>query len=139
VALSVFAASVAGQAISNTLGLDRSLQVGCAGLIAGMALVAVSLLLKSLPLLLLGAVVAGLGQGMSFRAGLASVSEAVAGEQRGAVTSTLFVTLYVGLAIPVIGEGALAVGVGLITAGVAFAGVVALLAAVAWALLVRAR
>jgi hypothetical protein len=92
-----------------------------------------------LPLLLLGAVVAGLGQGMSFRAGLASVSEAVAGEQRGAVTSTLFVTLYVGLAIPVIGEGALAVGVGLITAGVAFAGVVALLAAVAWALLVRAR
>jgi MFS family permease len=137
VALSVFAASVAGQSTSNALGLERALRLGCVGLILGMVLVAASLLAKSLPLLLVGALVAGLGQGMSFRAGLAAVSEKVSGEQRGSVTSTLFVTLYVGISIPVIGEGALAVGVGLITAGVVFAGVVALLAATALGLLLR--
>jgi MFS family permease len=118
VAFSVFAASVLGQSTSNRLGVDRSLWLGCSALIAGMVLIGSSLLIKSLPLLLIAAVVAGMGQGMSFRAGLASVSEAVPGEHRGAVTSTLFVTLYVGISIPVIGVGALVVGVGLITAGV---------------------
>jgi MFS family permease len=139
VALSVFAASIVGQSTSNRLGVDRSLRLGCVGLIAGMVLVGASLPAKSLPLLLAGALVAGASQGMSFRAALASVSEAVAGEQRGAVTSTLFVTLYVGISIPVIGEGAMAVGVGLITAGLVFTAAVAALAAVALGLLVRSR
>lgn len=139
VALSVFASSVVGQTTSTRLGLERSMRLGCLGLIAGMGVVAAALLAKSLPLLLLGTVVAGVGQGMSFRAGLSSVAESVAAEHRGAVTSTLFVTLYVGLSIPVIAEGALAVGIGLIPAGVIFAGVMALLAATALGLLVRAR
>jgi MFS family permease len=139
VALSVFAASVLGQVTSIRLGVDRSLRFGCVALIAGMVLVGVSLLIKSLPLLLVAAIVAGVGQGMSFRAGLASVSEAVPGEKRGAVTSTLFVTLYVGISIPVIGVGAMAVGAGLITAGVVLAGLVAALTAVALGLLARDR
>ena len=138
VVLSVFAASVAGQTTSARLG-DAAMPLGCAGLIAGMALVGSSLPLASLPLLVAGAVVAGLGQGMSFRAGLSTVSEAVDPDQRGAVTSTLFVTLYVGISIPVIGEGALASGIGLVAAGGIFAGLVGLLAAVALVLLLRER
>lgn len=138
VVLSVFAASVAGQALSAQAG-DAALPAGCVGLIAGMALVGSSLPLASLPLLVIGAVVAGIGQGMSFRAGLSAVSEAVAPDERGAVTSTLFVTLYVGISIPVIGEGALATGVGLVAAGAIFAGLVGVLAAVALVLLLRDR
>jgi MFS family permease len=138
VVLSVFAASVAGQALSTRAG-DAALPAGCVGLIVGMALVGSSLLAASLPLLVAGAVVAGLGQGMSFRAGLAAVSEAVSPDKRGAVTSTLFVTLYVGISIPVIGEGALASGIGLVAAGGVFAALVGLLAATALVLLVRGR
>jgi len=136
VVICLFAASVLGQSLSTRVG-GAALPVGCAGLIAGMALVGVSLPLASLPVLVAGAVVAGLGQGMSFRAGLASVSEAVAPEQRGAVTSTLFVTLYIGISIPVIGEGALATGIGLVPAGGLFAGLVAVLAVAALVLLLR--
>ena len=60
-------------------------------------------------------------------------------EVRGEVTSTFFVTLYVGIALPVIGEGALAGATSLVTAGVVFAALVAVLAATALALLLRGR
>lgn len=139
VVFAVFAASVAGQGISMRLSNGQALRGGCALLIVGMAFVASSLGAKSLALLVIGAVVTGIGQGMSFRAGLASVAGAAPDEQRGEVTSTFFVTLYVGISIPVIGEGALASGVGLVPAGLIFTGIVALLAAIALVLLVRER
>ena len=50
------------------------LAAGCAGLVAGMAVLALGLALDSLVLLVLGGVIAGFGQGLSFRAGLAAVS-----------------------------------------------------------------
>ncbi len=133
----VFAASVVGQTQSGRLGLDRALPTGCAGLIVGMVLVGLALQLSSLPLLVAGALVAGYGQGLSFRAGLGSVSAASPVETRGQATSTFFVALYVGISIPVIGEGALAAATGLVTAGLVFAGLVAALAATALVLLRR--
>ena len=135
----LFLASVAGQTLSERLGLDRALPVGCAGLILGMAVIAISLEVPSLALLVVGAVVAGVGQGLSFRAGLGSVASAAPGELRAEVTSTFFVVLYVGISLPVVGEGALATSTSLVTAGVVFAVVVAVLAAVALALLLRGR
>lgn len=137
VVLVVFAASVVGQTASQRLGLERALPFGCAALIAGMALIAASLAAKSLGLLLAGAVVAGLGQGLSFRAGLGAVTAGSPEEVRGEVTSTFFVTLYVGIALPVIGEGALAGATSLVTAGIVFASLVAALAATALVLLLR--
>lgn len=138
VVLCAFAASVVGQTVTARLGTDRALKSGCLALIAGMAIVAVSLVAHSLALLVVGALVAGGGHGMSFRAGLSSVAEASPADQRGTVTSTFFVVLYVGISIPVIGVGALATAAGLVTAGVVFAALVALLAGVAWMLLQRA-
>ena len=133
----LFAASVAGQIASSSLPERRALPIGCAGLIVGMALVAISLGAASLPLLLVGAIVAGGGQGMSFRSGLGAVSAAAPEPLRGQVTSTYFVALYIGIAIPVIGEGALAGAAGLVTAGVVFSILVGVLAALALMLLVR--
>ncbi|TWP35005.1 MFS transporter [Leekyejoonella antrihumi] len=137
IVLVVFAASVAGQGLSSRVDLDRALELGCGILIAGAVLVGISLPLHSLALLIVGGIVAGFGQGMSFRAGLGSVAAATPADQRGEVTSTFFVMLYVGISVPVIGDGALASAFGLVSAGIVFAAVVALLAAVALVLVRR--
>jgi sugar phosphate permease len=99
--------------------------------------VGASLPLHSLAVLIAGAIIAGLGQGLSFRAGLGAVTGAAPQGKRGEITSSYFVMLYIGISIPVIGEGAAATAFGLITAGMVFAALVAILAAVALVLLVR--
>lgn len=137
VVICMFLASILGQSWSSRLGVERALPAGCTALIVGIALVGASLPAKSLVMLMIGAVVAGYGQGLSFRAGLGSVVESSRVEQRGEITSTFFVALYVGISIPVIGEGALAAQAGLRTAGMVFAGLVAALAAVALVLVRR--
>jgi ABC-type transport system involved in multi-copper enzyme maturation permease subunit len=109
--------------------------VGCVALIAGMALLALSLAVSSLALLVLASVTAGVGHGLSFRAGLAALNAGSPAAQRAEVASSFFVVAYVGISLPVIGEGALAQAIGLRPAGVAFAAAVATLAAVALTLL----
>jgi MFS family permease len=136
--LSGFFASVVGQFASTSMTSEQALRRGCGGLIVGMVFVAVSLPAASLALLMIGAIVSGLGQGMSFRAGLEMVTAASPARQRGEITSAFFVTLYVGIAIPVIGEGAAATAFGLVTAGVLFACLVAALVVVCLVLLARA-
>ncbi len=131
----LFLASTVGQSLSPLLGQQRALVTGCGGLIAGMVLVGSSLPARSLGLLLTGAVVAGLGQGLSFRAGLGSVAAAGPAARRGEITSSFFVLLYIGIAIPVIGEGAASEAFGLIPSGITFATFVAALAAIAAVLL----
>ncbi len=137
VVASVFAASVVGQFASARLETSRALIVGCVGLIIGMAMVGASLPVGSLALLMVGGLVAGLGQGMSFRAGLGSVTSASPAEQRAEIASAFFVALYVGIAIPVVGVGAAATAFGLVTAGVLFAMLVGLLAGLVLVLLLR--
>ncbi|MGH3998314.1 MAG: MFS transporter [Pseudonocardiaceae bacterium] len=137
VVLSVFIASTIGQSLSSVIGEQRALMIGCAGLIVGMILVGTSLLVRSLAVLIVGAVIAGLGQGMSFRAGLGSVLGVSPPDKRGEITSSYFMVLFVGISIPVVGEGAAAKAFGLIASGMVFAALVATLAAVALLLLVR--
>jgi MFS family permease len=137
VVLSVFIASTIGQALSMVIDERLALTVGCASLIAGMILVGTSLPVRSLGMFIGGAVIAGVGQGMSFRAGLGSVTRASPPDKRGEITSSYFVMLYVGITIPVIGEGAAAMAFGQIVSGLAFAAIVAILAAVVLMLLVR--
>jgi hypothetical protein len=90
-------------------------------------------------LLVLGGVLAGAGQGLSFRAGLARLNASAPDEQRAEVASSYFVVAYVAISIPVIGEGLLARASGLRPAGLIFAGLVAALSAIVLALLARAQ
>ena len=136
IVFAVFAASTAGQLAFDLVG-ERSMPIGCGGLIAGMGLLALGLALPSLAFLVVGGVVAGLGQGLSFRAGLAGVNAAAAPEERAAVASSFFVVAYLAISVPVIGVGLLAEAAGLRTAGLVFAAVVAGIAAVVLALLAR--
>ena len=90
-----------------------------------------------LPVLVAGAVVAGLGQGASFRAGLQAVTGAAPADRRSEVSSSYFLVLYVAISIPVIGVGAGAQVFGLVPTAVVFAGIVALLAVGAFVSLLR--
>lgn len=129
VVFSVFAASTAGQLLMGRVGVRRALPWGCVVLVAGMALISWALLAASLPLLVAGALTAGAGQGLSFRAGVTEVGAHSPPERRAEITSALFVVLYVAISIPVVGVGAMAVTLGLRPSGLIFSGCVALLAA----------
>ncbi|MEU4107017.1 MFS transporter [Streptomyces sp. NPDC027717] len=120
VVFSVFCASTGGQLLMGRIGARAALPWGCAVLAAGLVLVGTSLLVESLPLLLVGAITGGVGQGMAFRAGLTAVGSAAPEEHRGATISAFFVVAYLGISLPVVGVGALTVGLGVRGAGMVF-------------------
>ncbi|MFE9610770.1 MFS transporter [Streptomyces sp. NPDC006012] len=122
VVFTVFCASTGGQLLMGRVGPRRAQPLGCLVLVAGLLLVGASLLLASLPLLLVGAATGGVGQGLAFRAGLTEVGSAAPDARRGAVISAFFVVAYVGISVPVVGVGALAVALGVRNAGLVFTG-----------------
>jgi len=129
VVFSVFAASTLGQLTLQVLPKRAAIPAGASALIVGMGSLALGLAASSLALLVLGGVIAGAGQGMSFRGGLAEVSEHSPAAQRAEVTSSFFVVMYTAISLPVIGEGLLARAIGLRAAGLTFAALVAALSA----------
>ncbi|MGW5046610.1 MFS transporter [Streptomyces griseoluteus] len=120
VVFSVFCASTGGQLLMGRIGARAALPWGCAVLAAGLVLVGTSLWVESLPLLLIGALTGGAGQGMAFRAGLTAVGSAAPEEHRGATISAFFVVAYLGISLPVVGVGALTTGLGVRAAGMVF-------------------
>lgn len=137
VVFSLFAASAVAQIVSRPLATHRALVLGCALLIVGTVVVGTALSTASLALLVIGAVIAGVGQGMSFSKGLATVAGQSPPHRRAEVTSSFFVVAYVAISLPVVGEGLAARSLGLEQAGILFAVAVAVLAAVALVILVR--
>jgi MFS family permease len=127
IASSIFFASAVAQIAAGNLNPQRAVAIGCAILVAGMVILAVALHLSSLVGLIAAAVVAGIGQGISFSRGLAAVAERTPADRRAEVSSTYFVIAYVAISLPVVGEGLAAQQWGLQTAGVTFAVAVAIL------------
>lgn len=136
VALAFFA-STAGQLATGRVGLGRSLPLGCAGLLAGLALLAGALHWDLLVLVVLSAVVGGCGQGLAFRGALSAVAQASPEDRRAAVISTLFVVAYTGISLPVIGVGLLTGPLGLEGAGLVFIACMAVLVSAAGVYLLR--
>jgi MFS family permease len=99
----LFVASVAGQAIIGRL--RNALAAGCALLVGGVALLAVSLATDSIAALFASSAVGGLGQGIVVSGGLAAIAELAPAERRGETASSFFVVLYLGLSLPVIAAG----------------------------------
>jgi MFS family permease len=129
VVFSLFAASTVGQLALEFVPERAAIPTGAGALIAGMASLALGLAASSLTLFVLGSVIAGFGQGLSFRGGLTDVNEHSPAAQRGEVASSFFVVMYAAISLPVIGEGVLAQAFGLRTAGLTFAALVAALSA----------
>ncbi|GGQ73794.1 MFS transporter [Streptomyces griseorubens] len=127
VVATAFFASIAGQTAVGRVGVGRSLPLGCAGLLAGLALLAGALHWDSLALVVPSALVGGVGQGLAFRGALTEVSRASPPDRRAAVISSLFVVAYAGISVPVIGVGLLAEPLGLENAGLVFIACMAVL------------
>jgi len=102
-----------------------------------MCLLTAGFAVRSFELLMAGGVIAGAGQGMSFRAGLAAVNAEAPVARRAGVASAYFVVLYVALSLPVIGVGVAADLFGLRASGIAFSLIVAALAGSVLAALLR--
>lgn len=129
----VFAASLAGQVLQRKLASPTRLPFSCMSLIAGSGLLAISMAADSITLLFCGGVIAGLGQGGIFAASIISVTEASPAGRRAEVTATLFVVIYLSVALPVLALGVSAEFFSLRTSGIAFALFVVLLSVAALA------
>lgn len=114
----LFLTSVAGQGL--VLRLSNALAAGCGLLVAGVALLAVSLAADSVAALFASAAVAGLGQGVVVSSGIAAVAEHAPAERRGETASSFFVVLYLGLSLPVIAAGVAIHYTSLRSAGIGF-------------------
>jgi MFS family permease len=137
VVIVVFAASAVGQLVSIRVALRPTLLGGTALLVVGTTVIGWGIGVKSLPVLIVGGVVAGLGQGCSFRSALGAIVGASPGDQRATVSSSFFAVCYIGISLPVVGIGASTDAIGLQRTAVIFAGIVAMLSAVALASLTR--
>ena len=126
---SISASSACAQLVSGRIDANRAVAIGCGVLVAGMLIIAGALHFSSLTLLIIGAVVAGAGQGISFSRGLAAVAEQSPPDRRAEVSSTYFVVAYIAISLPVVGEGLAAEAWGLRTAGIVFALAISALAA----------
>jgi MFS family permease len=137
----VFASGVLSQLATTGLRASRVLAIGTTCLLAGLALLVVSVRLAtpSLALFLVGGALIGAGSGAVFKGTTGIVLEASPPESRVAMTSDLLIALYVGLAVPVIGAGvALDLGASAPDTVLGFAIIVGLGVAVSgWALLSR--
>jgi MFS family permease len=116
----MFAASAFAQVCLARVPTLIALPAGCAVLIAGLAGIAGALLAGSLALLIAGMVVVGIGQSLSFRAGVAAITMRSPVEERAQTVASFFVVAYTGIAIPVILVGIAASPLGLRNAAIAF-------------------
>src|ERR1700733_2961168 len=103
----LFSCGVASQLATARLAASRVLALGTISMLAGLALLVVSVRLStpSLALFLIGGALIGAGSGAVFKGTTGIVLEASPPESRVAMTSDLLIALYVGLSVPVIGAG----------------------------------
>ena len=135
----LFACGVVSQLA--TLQASRMLALGTVSMLAGLALLVVSVRLSTpnLAMFLVAGALIGAGSGAVFKGTTGVVLEASPPESRVAMTSDLLIALYIGLAVPVIGAGvALDLGASAPSTVLGFAILVGLGVVVAgWALLGR--
>jgi len=135
----LFACSAGGQIAQSFIGARWRQAAGCTGLVVGLVCVGLSVLERSLGALLLGTLLAGIGQGISFRAGLGEIASASPTHRRAEVTSSYFIVLYVAISLPVIGLGVAVQLVGIQRATLLFVGLTIVLVLVALLLLMRGK
>jgi hypothetical protein len=113
---------------------------GIGALVAGVAMTLAALETGSAALFFAGTAVSGIGFGSGFQGGIRTVVPLAAPHERSGVLSLLFVVSYLGMGIPAVAAGFLAVhGAGLIGAARDYCVALIVLAALAFAALARTR
>jgi MFS family permease len=126
-----FVASIVGQASLQWLPKRHDMTLGCLALIIGMICLGLSVATAQLLLLVMAGFIAGMGQGMIFRAGMGAISANSPVDQKAAVTSAYFVVMYISISLPVIAVGFSVHTFGLRHVGEFFASLVAVIALLA--------
>jgi MFS family permease len=113
---------------------------GIAALVVGVGVTLVALSTKSPALFWAGTAISGIGFGSGFQGGIRTVVPAAAPHERAGVLSLLFTVSYLGLGVPAVAAGFLAVhGAGLIGAARDYCAALIVLAAFALVALSRSR
>ncbi len=101
----VFGAAAVSQIALARAAQGRLLRLGIALLVAGIIAVTVAVWVTSLPLLLIGGVLAGAGGGATFKGAVSTVIAVAPPQARGESLAGFFLAAYLGLAVPVVGLG----------------------------------
>ena len=137
VASLVFASAALTQLGTGRLRLRTQIWLGTGLMLVGAALLALSVLVTSLPLFVASALVAGAGVGVMFRVAISIVGSLAPPDQRSGVLAALYLIVYAGLAIPVLLIGAAELWLPLTAVLFVFAGLIFVLVAVAGPSLAR--
>ncbi|MDX6744619.1 MFS transporter [Actinocorallia sp. A-T 12471] len=139
VAFLLFAAAAAAQVAAGRFPPRTASLIGLALMTGGTAVIVAAVAAASLPLLITGALVGGVGVGLAFRAGLSTVTAIAPEARRGEVISTFFIAAYIGLTIPVVAAGILVTTTTLLDATIALALFIAALSAASATIITRTR
>ena len=127
VVFSLFAATAIGQVGGRRLGRRRAIAPGLVLTAIGLAVVAVGFSDASIALVVLGAILGGLGAGLAVMGGLGLLNAACPPEHRAEILSAYFTVTYLSSALPVIAAAFMAQHVGTVSATVMVAGWIGLL------------
>jgi MFS family permease len=105
--------SAVTQITLRKLSFQVSMIWGLILLTIGLAGILVTVPVQSIMLLLASTIITGLGWGLAFMGSMALVNEIAPPKQRGHVVSSLYIIIYLGVGLPVIGIGFGAESVGL--------------------------
>jgi predicted MFS family arabinose efflux permease len=137
--LTVLTAFGVGAVLALRAAAARTVMItGIVALVTGVAITLLALTLRSPAVFFAGTAVSGIGFGSGFQGGVRTVVPQVAVHERAGVLSLLFVVSYLGLGVPAVAAGFLAVhGAGLIGAARYYGAALILLAAAALTALIR--
>jgi MFS family permease len=109
VLFAVFAMAALAQTVTASRTTQQLLAAAIPTLLMGLGLLTAALWLPSpsLGVFLVGDLVVGVGAGLMFKGAIATVAEVSSEEHRAEALAGLFLAAYLGLAVPVIGLGAL--------------------------------
>jgi MFS family permease len=138
--LTVLAAFGVGAIFALRTAAARTVMLtGIAALVAGVAVTLLALTVKSAAVFFAGTAISGVGFGSGFQGAIRTVVPRVDAHERAGVLSVLFVVSYLGLGVPAVAAGFLAVhGAGLLGAARYYGAALMLLALLALLALVRA-
>jgi MFS family permease len=101
----VFLLAVASQLVFGGVSNGRQVAWGLAALAAGFLLLVISGFSQATVPFLAGAVLGGVGAGLTFKGVISSARQMAAAEVRGEAIAGMFLAAYLGLVIPVVGLG----------------------------------
>jgi MFS family permease len=112
----------------------RAMTIGIYASIAGPIGIIGGVFVESLPVMMVGQAIAGIGFGASFTAALRLIFPLAAANQRAGVVSVIYIVSYIAFGVPIVIAGQLAGSVGLVATVYGYSAVTVLLAVISlWA------